>query len=59
MAGNMVVTTPRAQTGLDGFASHDPTRRIVDVVFGGESGTNQVRVTGLSTVGSSVRVTAM
>ncbi|GAA0946753.1 hypothetical protein [Virgisporangium aurantiacum] len=57
MAGNMVVTTPRAQTGLDGFASHDPTRRIVDVVFGGESATNFVRVTGLSTVGGQVRVT--
>ncbi|PZF92919.1 CBM35 domain-containing protein [Micromonospora deserti] len=56
MAGNMVVTTPRAQTGLDGFASHDPTRRIVNVVFGGESGTNHVRVTGLSSLGSSVRV---
>ncbi|MFY1631713.1 hypothetical protein ACN27F_00300 [Solwaraspora sp. WMMB335] len=56
MSGNMVVTTPRAQTGLDGFASHDPTRRIVDVVFGGESGTNYVRVTGLSALGGSVRV---
>ncbi|MDQ7909453.1 hypothetical protein RB614_33510 [Phytohabitans sp. ZYX-F-186] len=56
MSGNMVTTTPRAQTGLDGFASHDPTRRIVNVVFGGESGTNFVRVTGLSSLGSQVRV---
>nr|MDT0662851.1 CBM35 domain-containing protein [Micromonospora sp. DSM 115978] len=56
MSGNMVVTTPRAQTGLDGFASHDPTRRIVDVIFGGESGTNYVRVTGLSSLGGTVRV---
>ncbi|MEV0732466.1 hypothetical protein [Polymorphospora sp. NPDC050346] len=56
MAGNMVTTTPRAQTGLDGFAAHDPTRRIVRVIFGGESGTNHVRVTGLPSLGGSVRV---
>jgi hypothetical protein len=56
MAGNMVVTTPPAQTGLDGFASHDPTRRIVDIAVGGESGTNSVRVTGLASLGSTVRV---
>jgi hypothetical protein len=56
MAGNMVVTTPRAQTGLDGFASHDPTRRIVTAIVGGESGTNYVRVRGLASLGSSVRV---
>jgi len=56
MAGNMVVTTPPAQTGLDGFAATDPTRRIVQIALGGGSGTNSVRVTGLSTVGSSVQV---
>jgi hypothetical protein len=56
MAGNMVSTTPRAQTGLDGFASVDPTRRVLDVVLGAESGTNSVRVTGLTTFGSSVAV---
>ncbi|MEV8441189.1 carbohydrate-binding protein [Actinosynnema sp. NPDC051121] len=56
MAGNMVRTTPRAQTGLDGFASYDSTRRRVDVVFGDESGTNNVRVTGLGGLGGSVRV---
>jgi hypothetical protein len=56
MAGNMVRTTPRAQTGLDGFASYDGTRRRVDVVFGDESGTNNVRVTGLGGLGGSVRV---
>ncbi|GAA1315809.1 carbohydrate-binding protein [Saccharothrix xinjiangensis] len=56
MAGNMVRTTPRAQTGLDGFASYDSTRRRVDVVFGDESGTNNVRVTGLGGFGSTVRV---
>ncbi|HTI20764.1 MAG TPA: CBM35 domain-containing protein [Kutzneria sp.] len=55
MAGSMVATTPPAQTGLDGFASYDSTRRRADVVFGDESGTNTVRVNGLS--GSQVRVT--
>ncbi|MEU4832985.1 hypothetical protein [Streptosporangium sp. NPDC023615] len=57
MAGNMVTTTPGTQTGLDGFASYDPTRKIVNVVFGNESGTNTVNVTGLAALGSSVRVT--
>jgi hypothetical protein len=51
----MITTTPPAQTGLDGFASYDPTRRRTDVVFGDESGANSVRVKGLS--GAQVRVT--
>ncbi|MEU8636181.1 CBM35 domain-containing protein [Amycolatopsis sp. NPDC048633] len=54
MAGSMVSTTPPAQSGLDGFASYDTTRKRVDVVFGDEAGTNSVRVTGLS---GTVRVT--
>ena len=54
MAGSMVSTTPPAQTGLDGFAFYDSTRKRVEVVFGDESGTNSVRVTGLS---GTVRVT--
>jgi hypothetical protein len=54
LAGSMVSTTPPAQTGLDGFASYDSTRKRVDVVFGDEAGTNSVRVTGLS---GTVRVT--
>jgi hypothetical protein len=57
MAGSMVATTPATQTGLDGFAAYDSTRRIVNVVFGNESGTNAVRVTGIGALGSSVRVT--
>ncbi|XVQ82100.1 CBM35 domain-containing protein [Microbispora siamensis] len=57
MAGRMVTTTPATQTGLDGFASYDSTRKIVNVVFGNESGTNTVRVTGIGSLGSSVRVT--
>ncbi|WP_370962183.1 carbohydrate-binding protein [Amycolatopsis sp. cg9] len=54
MAGSMVTTTPPAQSGLDGFASYDPTRKRVDVVFGDESGSNSVQVGGLS---GTVRVT--
>jgi hypothetical protein len=57
MAGSMVRTTPAAQTGIDGFASYDATRRRVDVVFGDEAGTNSVQVTGLGALGGSVQVT--
>ncbi|MFI7639355.1 hypothetical protein [Nonomuraea sp. NPDC049400] len=56
MAGNMVTTTSTTTTGLDGFASYDPTRKIVNVVFGNEAGTNTVNLTGLGALGSSVRV---
>jgi hypothetical protein len=57
MAGRMVATTPANQNALDGFAAYDGTRKIVNVVFGNESGTNTVRVTGIGALGSSVRVT--
>ncbi len=57
MAGNMVQTVPATQTGLDGFAAYDGTRKIVDVVFGNEAGSNAVRVTGLAPLGSQVSVT--
>ncbi|WP_030442282.1 CBM35 domain-containing protein [Actinoplanes subtropicus] len=57
MAGNMVQTVPATQTGLDGFAAYDGTRKIVNAVVGNESGTNSVKVTGLSALGSSVSVT--
>jgi hypothetical protein len=57
MAGSMVATTPPAQSGLDGFAAYDPTRKIVNVAFGDASGTNTVRVTGIGGLGSSVTVT--
>lgn len=56
MAGDMVTTTPQTQTGLDGFASYDSTRRIVHIVFGNESGTNSVQLSGLGPLGGSVRV---
>jgi hypothetical protein len=57
LAGNMVATTPPAQTGLDGFAAYDSTRKIVNVVFGDESGANTVKVNGVSALGGSVKVT--
>ncbi|WP_202918948.1 CBM35 domain-containing protein [Saccharothrix deserti] len=56
MAGQMVRTTPPAQTGIDGFAAYDSTRRRVEVAFGDESGTNSVRITGLGALGGTVRV---
>ncbi|TMR94632.1 CBM35 domain-containing protein [Nonomuraea basaltis] len=59
MAGSMVATTTSTQTGLDGFASYDGTRKIVNVVFGNEAGTNTVNLTGLGALGSSVRVTLL
>jgi hypothetical protein len=59
MAGNMVATTPSTQTGLDGFAAYDGTRKIVHVVFGNEAGTNTVNVTGIGALGSSVKVTLL
>ncbi|QCB93691.1 CBM35 domain-containing protein [Cellulomonas shaoxiangyii] len=55
MAGNIVRNVP--QSWLDGVASYDSTRRIVNVVLGGDSGNNAVRLTGLGAFGSSVRVT--
>ena len=54
-AGNIVRTTP--QSWLDGVAAYDSSRRIVNVVLGGDSGNNSVRVNGLGSFGSSVRVT--
>ena len=55
MAGNIVQTVPGSW--LDGVASYDSTRRLVNVVLGGDSGNNTVRVNGLAALGSQVRVT--
>ncbi|GIE84448.1 CBM35 domain-containing protein [Actinoplanes regularis] len=54
MAGNIVQTVP--QSWLDGVAAYDSTRKIVNVVFGGDSGANTVKVNGLSGLGSQVSV---
>jgi hypothetical protein len=50
----MVPTT--ASADLDGFASYDSTRKIVNLVFGGDYGNNTVRVDGLSSFGSTAKV---
>ncbi|NUS17044.1 MAG: RICIN domain-containing protein [Streptomyces sp.] len=59
MSGSMLVTTPPAQTGIDGAASRNSAGNEVDVVFGGSSGDSAVTVNGLgslSAFGSTVHV---
>jgi hypothetical protein len=58
MSGNMVVTTPPAQDGLDGAAAVTGDKRQVSVVFGGGSGATAVQVNGLDKLklGSAVNV---
>ncbi|MEW2624573.1 RICIN domain-containing protein [Streptomyces sp. NPDC048106] len=59
MSGSMLVTTPPAQTGIDGAASRNSAGNEVDVVFGGSSGDSAVTVNGLnalSALGSRVHV---
>ncbi|XVU21592.1 CBM35 domain-containing protein [Actinoplanes sp. CA-054009] len=55
MSGNIVQTVPGSW--LEGVASYDSSRKTVNVVFGGDSGNNTVRVTGLAGLGSQVRAT--
>lgn len=54
-SGNIVQTVP--QSWLDGVASYDASRKQVNVVFGGDSGDNTVKVNGLGVLGSQVSVT--
>ncbi|GAB2485808.1 carbohydrate-binding protein [Nocardiopsis aegyptia] len=54
MTGNIVATTP--ESWLDGVASYDSSRQIVNVAFGGDWGDNTVDVTGLGSFGFSVDV---
>jgi hypothetical protein len=54
-AGNVVRVTPTQYN--DGVAAYDSSRKIVNLVFAGEAGTNYVRVNGLGSFGSSVRAT--
>lgn len=59
MSGSMVVTTPPAQTGIDGAAAVNSTKNQISVVFGGSSGASAVTVNGLgslSAFGSTVNV---
>ena len=55
MAGTIVQTIPGSW--LEGVAAYDSSRRFVNVVLGGDSGNNTVRVNGLGALGSQVRVT--
>ncbi|MGW7046538.1 RICIN domain-containing protein [Streptomyces avermitilis] len=59
MSGNMLTTTPPAQTGIDGAASLSGDGRQISVVFGGGTGATAVTVNGLgslSAFGSTVHV---
>ncbi|MCQ8186743.1 hypothetical protein [Streptomyces rugosispiralis] len=53
--GNIVKVTPT--TYNDGVAAYDASRRVLNLVFGGEAGNNIIRITGLSQYGSSVTAT--
>ena len=50
MSGNMLVTTPPAQTGIDGFASLNSPGNQISVVTGGCTGSCAVTVNGLSSL---------
>ncbi|MEU2623983.1 RICIN domain-containing protein [Streptomyces sp. NPDC007157] len=50
MSGNMLVTTPPAQTGIDGFAARNGAGNQISVVTGGCTGSCAVTVTGLSSL---------
>jgi hypothetical protein len=59
MSGSMLVTTPPAQTGIDGAASRNSAGNQIDVIFGGSSGDSAVKVNGLNSLsafGSTVHV---
>ncbi|MGW2486412.1 RICIN domain-containing protein [Streptomyces sp. NPDC001606] len=59
MSGNMLVTTPPAQTGIDGIASLNGSGNQLGVVAGGCTGSCAVTVRGLSSLsafGSTVHV---
>ena len=53
-SGSVVKVTPTS--AQDGVASYDPGSKRFSVVFGGESGNNTVRVTGLSALGANAKV---
>ncbi|MEZ0070391.1 hypothetical protein ABIA32_006444 [Streptacidiphilus sp. MAP12-20] len=60
MSGTMAVTTPPAQTGIDGVASVNGAGNQISVAFGGGSGATAVTVKGLGALaafGSTVNVT--
>jgi hypothetical protein len=54
MTGNMVAVT--AADFEDGIASYNSSTKTVNVVFGGEVGSNAVRINGLTALGSKAKV---
>ncbi|WP_037682069.1 RICIN domain-containing protein [Streptomyces cellulosae] len=59
MSGNMLVTTPPAQTGIDGLAARNGAGNQISVIAGGCAGSCAVTVNGLSSLsafGSTVHV---
>nr|WSY49910.1 RICIN domain-containing protein [Streptomyces sp. NBC_00886] len=59
MSGNMLTTTPPAQTGIDGLASLNGAGNQISVITGGCTGSCAVTVNGLSSLsafGSTVHV---
>ena len=56
MSGNMVATTPPAQTGIDGAASVSADRKQLDAIFGGGSGASAVTIDGLDSVKTGAAV---
>lgn len=58
MTGNMVVATPPAQTGIDGFAAVPASNDQLSIVVGGCSGSCAVTVNGLDSLdlGTTVNV---
>ncbi|WP_329331376.1 RICIN domain-containing protein [Streptomyces sp. NBC_00663] len=59
MSGNMLVTTPPAQTGIDGLASRNSAGNQISVIAGGCTGSCAVTVNGLNSLsafGSTVHV---
>ena len=48
MSGEMVATTPPAQTGIDGAAAVNSAGNQVSVIFGGGSGSTAVTINGLN-----------
>ncbi|MEV0742650.1 RICIN domain-containing protein [Streptomyces sp. NPDC050549] len=59
MSGNMLTTTPPAQTGIDGLASLNGAGNQISVITGGCTGSCAVTINGLSSLsayGSTVHV---
>ncbi|MCO5995814.1 RICIN domain-containing protein [Actinoallomurus rhizosphaericola] len=56
MSGQMVVTTPPAQTGIDGAAALNSAGNQLSVIVGHGSGDSAVTINGLGTFGSTVHV---